>query len=201
MKIHKVKQGTLPWFALRIGKVTGSRFAKMMSNDNLSLVDILVAERVTGQSEDTDYVSEEMQRGTDLEPLARVAYETHTKKKVRQIGFITSTQYPMFGLSPDGFVGRKGAIEIKCMSTRNHVKAIRQNKVLNEYKYQVICYFLINEKLEWLDFVSYDPRFWKRPLHIHRVTRTDLLDDIAEAEQVLKAFFEKFQRIESSIIF
>lgn len=198
---HKVKQGSPQWFRLRIGKVTGSRFKQLMSADNLSLLDILVAEQVTGQSQDNDYVSDEMQRGTDLEPLARKEYERITKKKVKQFGFLQSKKYPLLGLSPDGLVGRSGAIEIKCPNTSNHVKAIRQKKVPAQYKGQVLLHFIVNEKLEWLDFVSYDPRFHVKPVFILRVTRDEWKDDISEAVEATEKFFAKFDKIKTEIIF
>lgn len=201
MKIHKVKQGTLPWFVLRIGKVTGSRFKQLMSSDNLSLVDTLIAEQITLQSQESDYVSEDMQRGIDLEPLAAKEYERMFKKKTKQVGFVTSDEFPMFGISPDRLIGRKGALEIKCPGSKVHVKTIRQNKIPNEYKYQVLAYFLVHEKLDWLDFMSYDPRFYKRPVFVVRVTRTELTDEIMEAIENMKGFFLKFEIIKQSIIF
>lgn len=201
MKRHRVKQGSLQWHRLRLGKVTGSRFKQMMSSDNLSLLDVMVAEQVTGQSEDSDYVSDDMQRGIDLEPLARREYEQRNKKKVQQLGFISSTTYPMFGMSPDGLVGRVGAIEIKCPSTKTHVKFLRQYKVPNEYKHQVLSAFLIHEKLEWLDFISYDPRFIVKPYHVLRILRTDWTQDIEDAQLALAKFFGKFESIKSAIIF
>lgn len=201
MKKHKVKQGSLEWHRLRLGKVTGSRFKQLMSSDNLSLLDTMVAEQITGQSEDNDFISEEMQRGTDLEPLARKEYERITKKKVQQVGFISSTTYPLFGLSPDGLVGRFGAIEVKCPNTKNHVKTVRQKKVPAQYKHQVLAHFVINPKLQWLDFISYDPRFHVKPIYILRVTREEWLEDIKEAEENTAAFFAKFDKIKNEIIF
>ena len=201
MKKHKVKQGSPQWHRLRLGKVTGSRFKQMMSNDNLSLLDVMVAEQIIGQTDESDYVSDEMQRGTDLEPLARKEYERITKKKVQQVGFISSTTYPLLGLSPDGLVGRMGATEIKCPNTKNHVKTIRQKKVPSMYKYQVLAHFIVNEKLQWVDFVSYDPRFHVKPIFILRVTREEWSEDIKEAEEATAKFFAKFEAIKSEIIF
>jgi len=201
MKIFKVKQGSPAWFKVRLGKITGSRLKQLMSTDNLSLLDIMVAEQVTGMSEESDYVSEEMQRGTDLEPMARREYERHTKKKVRLVGFAGSDTYPLFGFSPDGFVGHFGAVEFKCPNTKNHVKTIRQGKIPSQYKHQAMCYFLVNKKIKWLDYVSYDPRFTFKPLYILRVTREEMQADLEEAEEALFKFFKKFDNIKQAIIF
>jgi len=201
MKICKVKQGSPAWHKLRIGKVTGSRLKQLMSSDNLSLLDILVAEQVTGVSEDSDYVSDDMQRGTDLEPVARKEYEKRTKKKVKLVGFAIHDDYPMFGFSPDGFVGRSGAVEFKCPNTKSHVKTIRRNTIPVQYLHQALCYFLINKSVEWLDFVSYDPRFEVKPIHIIRVTRDDLKEELEEVNEGLRKFFSRFDTIRDSIIF
>ena len=67
MIIHNCDQGSHEWHQLRLGKLTGSRLKKMFAKDNLSLIDELIAEEEVGMIDDDDFVSEEMQRGIDMD--------------------------------------------------------------------------------------------------------------------------------------
>ena len=201
MIIHDVQQGSYEWHQIRLGKITSTRLKKVLSKDNLSVVDELIAEEETGFSDDDNFVSEEMQRGIDMEPLAIAEYEHQTGIKVDRIGFIQSLEIPMLCQSPDGYVGKTGAIEVKCPKTKTHIKYIRQGKIPNEYKEQVWTYFLVNPDLEWLDFISYDPRLIKKPIWIHRVMREHIQDDLTSAMNTLKDFVYKYEMYKQEIFF
>lgn len=191
MIIVDIEQGTAEWKKLRLAKVTGTRIKDVLGNDNLSLVDKIIAEMVSGQGAEV-FINEAMQRGTDYEPLARAEYEKETGHKVEEFGFLLHSKYDWLGMSPDGLIKLdkkdkvyKKGIEIKCPNTATHVKYIRQNKVPNEYKYQVMAMFLINPALEEHDFVSFDNRFKLKPLHIVTTTRKDWEGlEVIEAELV-----------------
>jgi predicted phage-related endonuclease len=201
MIIHDVQQGSYEWHQLRLGKITSTRLKKLMSKDNLSLVDELIAEEETGISDDDGFVSEEMQRGIDLEPLAIKEYESVTGNTVTRYGFLQSDELPILCQSPDGYVGVDGAIEVKCPKTKTHIKYIRQGKIPNDYKEQVWTYFMVNPNLKWLDFISYDPRLTKKPIWILRVNREDVQDDIIGAWMMLQAFNEKYIRLKEELFF
>ncbi|HLT42626.1 MAG TPA: YqaJ viral recombinase family protein [Sphingobacteriaceae bacterium] len=205
MIIYKdFQQGSIEWLQIRLGKVTGSRIKEVMTKDNLPLVDKLIAESVTEEIEE-GYVSREMQRGKDLEPFAKAKYAKATGQKVEEVGFIVSKKYPWLGYSPDGLIKTKGlykkGIEIKCPSTHTHVKYIRQSKLPNEHKYQVLGFFLIAQDLEEVDFISYDDRFSIKPLHIVTVTRSEVETELIELENALVKFNDKFQKYYDSILF
>jgi putative phage-type endonuclease len=201
MIIHDVEQGSYDWHKIRLGKITSTRLKKVMSKDNLSLVDELIAEEETGLSDDDGFVSEDMQRGIDLEPLAIKEYESITGSTVTRYGILQSDELPILCQSPDGYVGTEGAIEVKCPRTKTHVKYIRQGKIPNDYKEQVWCYFMVNPNLKWLDFISYDPRLTKKPIWVLRVNREDVQDDLIEAWMMLQAFNEKYMRLKEELFF
>jgi hypothetical protein len=201
MIIHDVEQGSYDWHQLRIGKITSTRLKKVLSKDNLSLVDELIAEEETGLSDDDGFVSEEMQRGIDLEPLAIREYESITGNSVTRYGLLQSDELPILCQSPDGYVGIEGAIEVKCPKTKTHIKYIRQGKIPNDYKEQVWTYFMVNPNLKWLDFISYDPRLAKKPIWVLRVTRDDVQDDVNNAWESLMAFNEKYMRLKEELFF
>ena len=201
MIIHDVEQGSYEWHQIRLGKITSTRLKKVLSKDNLSLVDELIAEEETGLSDDDGFVSEDMQRGIDLEPLAIKEYESMTGNTVTRYGILQSDELPILCQSPDGYVGTEGAIEVKCPRTKTHVKYIRQGKIPNDYKEQVWCYFMVNPNLKWLDFISYDPRLVKKPIWVLRVNREDVQDDIIGAWMMLQAFNEKYIRLKEELFF
>lgn len=201
MIIHDVQQGTHEWRQLRLGKITSTRLKKVLSKDNLSLVDEMIAEEETGFADEDDFVSEEMQRGVDLEPVAIKEYESITGTDVTRYGFLQSEEIPMLCQSPDGYVGTEGAVEVKCPKTKTHVKYIRQGQIPNEYKEQVWCYFLVNTDLKWVDFVSYDPRLTKKPIWILRINREDVQDNLITAELELNKFIAKLEQYRYEIFF
>ena len=207
MIIHSIEQGSIEWYNLRIAKVTGTTLKYLFGTDTLSQVDRLIAESETQESTDDDqYVTDDMQRGIDLEPEARLQYESMTGNKVSQVGFIQhSDLFPWFGISSDGLIydgdKLKGAIEIKCPSTKTHVKRIRQDQLPNEYKYQAKAHFILSDDIEWVDFVSYDPRFMKKPLFIYRTTREEIALDVEEIKSKMHDFEKKYYKLRDQIIF
>lgn len=201
MIVHDVKQGSMEWFMLRLGKVTGSRLKEVFAADNLKLVDELIAEQLTEQWEDSDYVSDAMQRGVDEEPNALDLYEQLYDVKLIRGGFIQCEMFPLLGYSPDGRVGEIGGVEVKCPTSKKHVQYLRQAKLPNDYKWQVLGSFIINPKLQWYDFMSYDPRVSQRPYFIHRTLREDVLADINKAVADLTKFFNKMEEYKTEILF
>ena len=201
MIIHDCTQGSFEWHQLRLGKITGSRLKKMMAKDNLSLIDELIAEEQVGIADDDEFVSDEMQRGIDMEPLAIQEYCNITGYTVDHPCFLQSEDWPILCQSPDGYIGTTGAVEVKCPKTKTHVKYIRMGKIPNEYKEQVWSYFLVNPDLQWLDFVSYDPRLTVKPIWIHRVTREELAEELQTAVTELEKFIAKLDKYKSEIFF
>jgi hypothetical protein len=54
---------------------------------------------------------------------------------------------------------RAEAIEVKCLSSARHIEAFLTQKVPDEYYFQCMQYFIVNDKLRKLHFVCFDPRF------------------------------------------
>lgn len=203
---HKVEQGTPEWHKLRIGRITSSRVADIMKADNLKVVDALIYERSCPDDAlwDTQdgYVSDAMQWGTDHEDDAVQAYIAQTGIEMEAVGFCTHKVFDYLGMSPDRLTpDRTGAVEVKCPNTKTHIRTIRMGGLPNKHKYQVLQYFLINEDMQWLDFVSYDPRFAPRPLYIHRVTRDEVQVELGELMANIVKFWAKFEKYYQQVTF
>lgn len=195
----KVEQRTKEWFDLRMGKITGTRLKDVLKADNTPVVYDMIAE-IMAQSFDQPFVNQAMQRGVDCEPIAKLAYEKLTGNIMQEVGFCLSEENDYLALSPDGFThDRIGAIEIKCPSTKTHIKYINDNKIPSEYLPQVCMYFMVNQELEWLDFVSFDDRFKDLPIFIIRITREELEDKIVEIEDKLGKFISKFEKYYANV--
>lgn len=176
-----MEQGDATWLALRAGKFTGSRFADLMattktgpSASRANLLTTLALERLTGEPEET-YQNEAMRRGTELEPLARGAYEAKTGELVEEVAFVVHPSLPYCGVSPDGLLGDDGLLEIKCPASQaKHLAALRSGAHATEYRWQVQGQLWVTGRA-WCDVVSYDPRFPEGlNLAIVRVPRDDV---------------------------
>ena len=76
------EQRTPEWKAARVGRLTASRakdvLATIKSGEAAARRDYrlqLVCERLTGEPQDSTFVNADMERGTELEPMAFAAYE------------------------------------------------------------------------------------------------------------------------------
>lgn len=182
-----MEQGTTEWLALRAGKFTGSRFADLMattrsgpSASRANLITTLALERLTGEPEST-FQNDAMRRGSELEPLARGAYEAHTGELVTCVAFVVHPSLDYCGVSPDGLLGDDGLLEIKCPASQaKHLAALRDGSHAAEYKWQIQGQLWVTGR-QWCDAVSYDPRFPQGlQLAITRVRRDEKA--IAELE-------------------
>lgn len=204
------EQNTAEWLALRCGKVTGSRIpdvlAEIKKGEAASRRNYrakIVAEILTGQPVEPveQYVSKEMQWGTDTEPFARAAYELECDAVVDKVGFAIHPQNERFGASPDGSVGHEGLVELKCPNTATHIDYILAGVVPADYQLQMLAEMACTER-QWCDFVSFDPRLPKRlQLFVRRFPRDE--KRIAEIEQKVERFLaevdEVIFRLESTV--
>lgn len=192
-------QGTQSWLEARKGKITGTRLKDVLKTDNLPAIYEMIAELGSDEIEET-FVNKAMQRGKDCEPIAREMYEVITGNTIEEVGFCVAFDNDYLALSPDGFTpDRLGAIEIKSPSTSTHVKYILGDRVPTEYLPQVLTYFLVNEKLEYLDFVSFDDRYKPKPIWIKRVTRVELQEQLDETRAKVDKFVAKFEKYYAKI--
>ena len=157
---RELLQSTEAWISARLGCGTASRANDMCAADTTAAYQNylwqLVAERETGKQEES-YTNADMQRGSEIEPIARAAYEAYTGEFVTTTGFWLHPTIKYFGASPDGLVGEDGLIEIKCPRTSTHLRYRHDGKPPTQYKRQMMCQ-LACTKRKWVDFVSFDNR-------------------------------------------
>lgn len=194
-------QRTPEWFAQRAGKFTGSRFSDLMAKTRTgpaaarkNLIVALAVERMIGTCPD-GYCNGAMQRGIELEPEARQAYELDQLVVVEEVDFIDHPELDYVGCSPDGLVGEDGMVEIKCpFAEGKHYDALMNNGHVTEYRWQLQGQLWVAGR-KWVDAVSYDPRFPGRAkLAICRVERDE--EAIAELQA---ACIEANEEVEEAV--
>jgi len=202
MKILNVEQRSTEWFNARLGVITGSRAKNIFKSNNLTFLDELIAERMTRTIEES-YTSKAMEHGILFEPEALKTYNERHNANAEEVGFCIHNKYDWLAVSPDALIfdniDAVGAVEIKCPSSRKHVEYMRQNKIPNEYKHQIFHYFIVIETLQYLDFVSYDPRFREKDLHVVRITREEIQDELREVFAEYIKFHAKLKKYEDQI--
>jgi putative phage-type endonuclease len=175
-------QGTDEWFAARLGKVTASRAADVMTKKgsaaraNLSAQ--LVLERLTNTKGES-FSSAAMQWGVDQEPFARAAYEAHSGVWVDTVGFVQHPTIERAGASPDGLVGHDGLVEIKCPNTATMIDTLLTGKVPGNYATQMQMQMACTGRA-WCDYAVFDSRMpVKAQLFVKRVQRDQkYIDDL-----------------------
>lgn len=189
-------QGTDAWRLARLGRLTGSiadealSFTAQTSHEKGRARALKLAiERITGNPVDRDeFKSRDIERGHELEPFARMAYEARTGAIVREVGFAYLPTI-MAGASPDGFVDDDGIIEAKCPRPHVHARYLLSGGLPREYLAQVIHNLWITGRT-WCDFVSFcDEMPEKLQLFVYRFDITDK-DSEAYQRQAMRFLFE-----------
>ena len=189
MNIVKCEQCSEEWFEARLGMVTASKFADILSKGvgrNTYLLK-LAAERLTGITQDT-YSNAVMERGIETELEAREYYEALNRCDVEVIGFVKLDDW--IGASPDGLVGDDGLIEIKCPNTTTHISTILLGRSPSKYKAQIQGQLMVINR-KWCDFVSFDPRMDANPFFCVRVKRDEKY--IATLKEAIRQFVNELK--------
>jgi hypothetical protein len=81
------------------------------------------------------------------------------------------------------------------------VKYLLEDKIPDEYKWQVVNYFIVMEDLEWLDFIIYNPDVSSKipSLHVINIKREELEEDIEKAENKLLLFRKNWEELEDRL--
>lgn len=194
LNIVECVQGGHEWFEKRLGMLTSSRVADAIRKSKRETVSVLecrhnlrielAVERITKKPAE-HFVSVWMQRGAEMEPMARAAYELRTDARVTQVGFILHPALAWAGCSPDGLCGGEGLVEFKCPKSNTHAQYLLGECVPEVYQPQMLWQMACCPGYEWNDFVSYCPDFPEPlDLFICRLHRDDKRIAEMEAEAV-----------------
>lgn len=197
-----MQQQTEDWYTARLGRVTASRVRDVMakgrggapSATRQNYMMQLLCKRLTGKREE-GFTSAAMQRGNELEPIARMAYELYADAEVTETGLILHPSIEGFGASPDGLIlSARGGLEIKCPNTATHVATIQSGKHDPQYEWQMLAQMACADR-DWVDFVSFDDRLPEELQYAcFRFHRDE--SRIRDMETEVKLFLEELAELE-----
>lgn len=194
-----IPQNSMEWFSLRAGKTTGSSIAKVMANYGRAFGQPArdhalncACERITGNSIQTLFTNAYMERGHEMEPLAKDLYMEQTGIGVGPGGFFDNG---WTGCSPDGIAEKHGIIEVKTAIPSVHYKRIKKDSYDGAHRWQLI-FNLKESGADWVDYISYCPEFpIKKRLYIKRIRRPQ----VADAMRQIDLRLEQFEKIVKQI--
>jgi len=183
---HNVEQNTPEWELLKLGKASSSSYAKFMANYGKPFGEPahryalqIALERVTGRKAEHSFKNDDMERGHEQEPLARMLYEEMFFCEVTNGGFFDFGEY---GDSPDGLIGTDGVIEIKSVIASTHEATIKRGAFDPAYRWQLAGHF--DSGRQWVDFVSYCADYPEHlQLVVYRTYREEMADEIAKLHE------------------
>lgn len=198
-----IEQKTEGWFAERAGHVTASRVIDVVARTKSgysaarkNYMMELLCQRLTGKCEPS-FTSAAMQRGVDLEAVARSVYEIKNNVVVLEAPFKKHPTIKWVGASPDGEVGNEGLIEIKCPNTATHLDYLRTGNIDKKYILQMQLQMECTGR-KWCDFVSYDDRL---PEDLsYGCTRIDYSPNgVKEMMAEIKKFLAELEQLEAEV--
>jgi|SRR3990167_5335954 len=188
------------WLEERRGKITGTRLKDLVNKrggaPKLGFYE-LIAERIAIPYNGESY----MDRGKRLEDEAVEKFSEKTGKKVdNELVIWTRDDDENIAVSPDGSIGKTEAVEVKCLSSARHIEAWLTKEIPSEYEFQVLQYFIVNDKLKKLYFIFYDPR---SPIDMFFLeqNRVDLESKISEYLELEKEVLRQIDEITTKMVF
>jgi hypothetical protein len=126
--IHDIEQGTPEWKELRSGKYTGTAADKLLRFG--AVEDALTKQGSFGGNFHT-------KRGHILEDEAIEIYESVTGEHVARPGFVTNSDFPACGFSPDGLTNDT-VIECKAFKPDKHMKIFNSKQAIGEIPREIL---------------------------------------------------------------
>lgn len=182
---NNIVQRSDEWHEQRKGRFTASEIYKLMGIKALGETGKGYAfdkavEELYGETEET-FISYDMQRGIELEPLAFAKFQELKEPEFLQVetcGFFNFGESA--GASPDGLVGEDAILEIKCPKPSTFFKLVATNEIKDQYLYQMQLQMMATKrnKAHFFNYCVIDGiEYW----HEIIVTKDDVICDKMEA--------------------
>lgn len=195
-------QRSKEWFDARKGRFTASEIHCLLGEKGLGLtgesyIFKKAAEEVFGLDEEDSFISADMKRGIELEPLAFRKFQ-----EIKQEDFLNVEEATFFpygehaGASPDGLVSDNAIIEIKCPKSLKFFNLVAKGEkaIDKQYYYQMQMQMLCtkSEKCYFFNYIIFNGvEMW----HEIEVKRNENIIDliksrIEEAIKIKKDFMQ-----------
>lgn len=159
-------QQTPEWFEAKKLKMGASHASVIMANGKG--LDTYVKELLAdyySEGEKEIYTNADIQRGIDLEPLARELYSIKTGNDVVEVGGYEYDKYTF--VSPDGLVSDDGGVEIKCHNDKVFVELLLHEVIDPKYIAQIQMNLFCTGR-KWWDYIGYNQNI-KPYIYIKRI--------------------------------
>ncbi len=189
------------WLADRVKRITGSKLkdivVKRGTGKKIGFYQ-LIADRLGIPADDES----PMDRGNRLEKEALTIFTKETKKKVDDsLQMWVREDNDSIAYSPDGVISKKEACEIKCLGSARHIEALITQEVPDEFEFQKLQAFIVNDNLETLYFCFYDPRLLAKPFFYLTIQRSEVQEKVNEYLEYQKNVIEEVNRIVNELTF
>ena len=201
-------QRTDDWFKIREGRFTASGISRLLGKESLARtkqsIDTYAFEKAIetlyGREEET-YVSEDMQRGINQEPLAFALFKdlkSYEFLDVEGVGFYKLGKHA--GASPDGKVSDNSNLEIKCPRRNKFFKLVANGKeeidasYIAQMQMQMLC--TKTEKTYFLNYyLENSIQYWHEIIVERDEEIIDLIKDRIEvATEIKLEYIEKINK-------
>ncbi len=161
---REIEQNSPEWVAAKIGKPSASNANRLItsigapSKSLLPFAQELAEDKVAGQAVNAWGGNAYTERGHELEEEARMAYEIETGSDVEEVGYIED-DLQRYIVSPDGLVGDRGMVEIKCLPKKHGSTLVyyaKNNRIPPDYIPQLQMQLFVSQR-EWVDLYYYSP--------------------------------------------
>lgn len=147
----------------------------------------IALERINGRPTEFGFRNDDMERGHEQEPIARMLYEETHFVDVRNGGFFDCGET---GDSPDGLINNDGVIEIKSVIASTHYATLQRGGFDPAYRWQLVGHLDCTGR-DWVDFASYCADF---PAHnqllVYRMHRGDVAAELDRLRSRREMFLE-----------
>ena len=190
-----MQQRSSEWFEIRKGKMTASHASEVAANGaGLRTYILKLMSEYYSSAETEQITNKDIERGIELEPQARMAFEFATGLEVEEEGFCEYNEY--VGCSPDGLIGGDRLIEIKCPSDKVYLELLMSEKVDPKYYAQMQFQMLVTRRTSCF-YVAYNPNF-EKDLFIKEIERDEVMigkikDGIEAGITMIKEIKEKIE--------
>ena len=198
--MEQIEQRSEEWIKQRHGKFSASEIYKLMGIKGLGETGKSYAiekaiEQLYGDV-DENFVSYDMERGIELEPLAFAKF-----KDIMSLDFVNVYNCGFFnllndaGASPDGLVGVDAVLEIKCPKASTFFKLVATNEIDQKYFYQMQMQMICTgrDKAYFFNYIIIDGLEYWHTIEVERdATVCDkIIERIAEAMQIKEEYINK----------
>lgn len=200
-------QGSPEWFEARRGLATASHASEIItaakgefSKSAQKYIFALIAECGWAGEDIPEFKTAAMKRGTELEPVAREAFEATFDLKAKEVGLCVADD-EICACSPDGLIfdaaGKPvGGLEIKCPLKEEHAAYVLSGGLPDAYKAQVHWSLAVTGLPVW-HFWSFHPRF--KPLHVV-VPRDSYTEKVKAAQaEFVKLYQQSYEKAVDSL--